>query len=363
MKTKIFKALKKTIIVVLILITCFIIYFGGVILYSYITDYKPNLVEKIDIINSKTSIKIYSNRTEFSILTWNIGYCGLGKEQDFFYDGGKMVRPNENDYKKYQKGIIRFISKMNFIDFILLQEVDLSAKRSYKENQVDILSSSLPNMSYTFTKNYNVDFVPIPIFEPMGKVKAGLMNLSLFEPSEAQRFSFPVNFSWWKRIFMLDRCFSLQRFALSSGKDLVIINIHNSAFDDENILKPIELNTIKTKLIEEFTKGNYVIAGGDWNQNPPNFDVLKIDKLWNPVTIDTPINSNLMPDNWLWIYPESIPTERFNDKPFVKGVNKTTTIDYFLVSPNVKSISVKTIDLGFSYSDHQPVIMDFEILK
>jgi hypothetical protein len=34
----------------------------------------------------------------------------------------------------------------------------------------------------------------------------------------------------------------------------------------------------------------------------------------------------------------------------------TTVINFYLLSPNVQAQSVKTIDVGFAYSDHQPVI-------
>ena len=29
----------------------------------------------------------------FNVVTWNIGYAGLDREMDFFYDGGTRVRP------------------------------------------------------------------------------------------------------------------------------------------------------------------------------------------------------------------------------------------------------------------------------
>jgi len=41
----------------------------------------------------------------------------------------------------------------------------------------------------------------------------------------------------------------------------------------------------------------------------------------------------------------------------VKGVNGTTTIDYFIVSPNIKVLQTKTIDLNFENSDHNPVFI------
>ena len=54
-----------------------------------------------------------------------MGYYGLGEHSDFFYDGGKDVRPNPNNYDKYWNGM-QFTSlniAMTKI-FMLLQEVD-----------------------------------------------------------------------------------------------------------------------------------------------------------------------------------------------------------------------------------------------
>jgi endonuclease/exonuclease/phosphatase family metal-dependent hydrolase len=104
-----------------------------------------------------------------------------------------------------------------------------------------------------------------------------------------------------------------------------------------------------------------VVAGGDWNQNPPKFDANLISKKWNPVGIEHPIAVDFLPKDWNWSYPKITPTERFNDKPFEKGKNKTTTIDFFVTSPNVKVHSVEAINLDFFYSDHQPVLMTFDI--
>jgi hypothetical protein len=39
----------------------------------------------------------------------------------------------------------------------------------------------------------------------------------------------------------------------------------------------------------------------------------------------------------------------------VAGENYVTTIDGFVVSPNVAVESVRGFDLGFEYTDHQPV--------
>lgn len=343
------------------LVALIIFYFGISIIVAYVTDYKPLMVEKLVVDAQGAEKSIPTQETEFSILSWNIGYCGLGKDEDFFYDGGKSVQPSSEKYQIYLNKIFNVLDKLNYLDFIFMQEVDIRSKRSQYANQIDLFKQALPKMSYAYGLNYDVKYIPIPVLRPMGKVKAGMANWSRYLPYEASRNGFDVNFDWLKRIFMLDRCFIVTKHKLSNGKELVMINVHNSAFDDENVLKPIELNTLKSFMMEEYRKGNYVVAGGDWNQNPPGYSATSIHKQWNPVSIPHPISETLFPSEWKWAFDNTIPSERFNDKPFVKGINKTTTIDFFLVSPNVNVVSIETINLDFNYSDHQPILMTFSI--
>ena len=343
------------------IITSIGLYFGVVILVAYLSDYKPGIKEPVVIVPQKAEKNIPSSESEFSLISWNIGYCGLGKEQDFFYDGGRMVSPTSEDYQKYINGIFSFLSKVNYVDFIFLQEIDVNSKRSFYNNQIETFVEALPNMSYAYALNYQVGYIPVPVLQPMGKVKAGMVTWSHYVPYQAERIGFDVNFEWWKRIFMLDRCLVVTRHKLPSGKELVMINLHNSAFDDENILKPVELNALKKLMMDEYNKGNFVVAGGDWNQNPPAFIPGTIRKEWNPTSIPHPIATDFLPSDWKWVFDPNIPSERFNDRPFEKGKNKTTIIDFFVVSPNIKVHSVETINLEFKYSDHQPVLMTFDI--
>ena len=56
----------------------------------------------------------------------------------------------------------------------------------------------------------------------------------------------------------------------------------------------------------------------------------------------------------------SVPTCRNNDVPYEKGYTYTVTVDGFVVSDNVKA-TAQNIDAGFEYSDHNPVLLTFEL--
>ena len=160
-------------------------------------------------------------------------------------------------------------------------------------------------------------------------------------------------------VFMLDRCFLVDRFPLAGGRELLVINTHNSAYDD-GTLKKGQMDYLHGFLTEEYGKGNYVIVGGDWNQTPygfePQFDKDKFDTIQLSY-----IGEDYLPGEWTWLYDPAVPTNRRVDIPYVSGVSQTTVIDYYLLSPNLEPLWIKGIDLNFIHSDHQPVIAGFRL--
>lgn len=348
------KKIFKFLIVVLLLV---VIGLGGLVAFLAITKYKPEA--ETTLFRSRKNNTHINDSTEFSALIWNIGYAGLDKDMDFFFDGGKQVRPlKENSIRNFD-AIIRFIASQDDSDFILLQEVDQKAKRSYGRNQVEELATLFPDRNTQFGMNYNVRFVPVPPRSPMGKVKSGLVTVSKVEPFSVTRFSFPGKFNFPMNLAMLDRCFVANRYLLKNGKELVIVNTHNSAYDDGS-LRRNEMTFFKTFLDTEYHKGNYILVGGDWNQCPPNFIPLYTDnKFDNTSRID--IEPDYLPSDWTWAYDASIPTNRRVSTPYAMDESLTTVIDFFLLSPNVELIGVKGIPNEFLYSDHNPVRVKFKI--
>ena len=355
------KNFKKIILIIFIIISSLIVLFGMYLLFSTFTKYNPQAEENLELNGKKTLNKI--NDDELSVLSWNIGYCGLGKEMDFFYDGGKQVIPPMSKYQGYLNEVLNTINKYAYVDFMFLQEVDIKSKRSYFSNQEKLISEFLPNYGYTFAKNYDVQYVIMPPTSPMGRVKAGLMSLTKYKPIDAKRISYPSSFSWPKKLLMLDRCMTLTKYPLKNGKTLVMINTHNSAYDESGELRKVELDKLKTIITNEYANGNYVLVGGDWNTNPPGFDTKTNFKNDKKEPIIPAIDANYMPKDWKWFYDNTIPSERFTDEPYVKGKTKTTIIDFFLASPNIELSSVRTIDLGFANSDHNPVLLNFKLLN
>lgn len=330
------------------------LYFAGVLIYTTLTEFKPEPAEKLSL-NQQHPVSQVPIPAELNILIWNIGYGGLGKEMDFFYEGGKMVRPNASQSQKYLDGITEFLTANDSIDVFMLQEVDFGSRRSYFTQQATVLSSAVKNSTYSTAVNYLSDFVPVPFFEPMGKVNSGLMTISRFPPAECKRISAPGSYTWPKRLFMLKRCILVSRFQLPGQHELVLVNLHNSAFDDADALRDEELKLIKAFAVDEFQKGNYLIIGGDWNQNPPSLNMH--DQVPFKVKSLRPIPDSLIANDWTWVFDNKLPTNRDVDKPFDADSTLCSLIDFFLVSPNISVLETHTINLGFENSDHLPVIL------
>ena len=346
---KILRCLNYTILTLLAVIVIFMT-------VSVIADYKP---DKEIILFENNTPDILPDTLTLKFIDWNIGYCGLDESMDFFYDGGKQVRPEKKSVKKNLNEITNFILAQSEPDFILLQEVDKNSKRSYHINQFDFLSGTFAGYNTSMGINYKVLFVPVPLNNPMGKTLSGVMTLSKYIPKNITRISFEGNFPFPTGLFMLDRCFLVNRYNVSGGKELIVINTHNSAFDD-GTLRAKQMKQLREFLLKEYDRGNYIIAGGDWNQCPAGV-VQKIPG-WQFDTVNfMKIENNYLPTNWKWAFRNNVPTNRRNRTPYKKEISPTTILDFFLVSPNIDVLFTENVNLEFKNSDHNPVKAAFRL--
>jgi endonuclease/exonuclease/phosphatase family metal-dependent hydrolase len=325
------------------------------LVYGTLSDYRPER----QIILSRNPGAPYLTDSTFNIMIWNIGYCGLGEEMDFFYDGGKGVRPGRSASQANLRGVLDFVETLDSVDFYLFQEVDIKSKRSYRVNQLETLKKSLSPQHTSFGKNFDVFFNPAPPRAPLGKVHSGIATLSTKIPRSSVRWSFPGNYAWPMGVFMLDRCFVVDRFPLEGGHELLVVNTHNSAYDDGTLRKG-QMDFLHGFLTEEYAKGNYIIVGGDWNQTPHGFIPGFRNDVFDTFQLSY-IDKDYLPGEWTWLYDPGVPTNRRVNIPYEQGVSRATVIDYYLLSPNLEPLAVKGVDLRFANSDHQPVLASFSL--
>ncbi len=350
--------MKKAIRVILIVLLALILAIAAFFAFLTATQLDPKS-EGANInlmMDSAAAPKEINEGDSISVLSWNIGYAALGAESDFFMDGGEQTRPESKSVvEKNLDGIVSEIQAQD-ANFTILQEVDSGSHRSYGVIETAAIAEAV-NQVNAYALNYKCPFVPFP-WPPLGKVSSGLFTLSTAgSPVSAERVALPSPFSWPVSTANLKRCLLVTRYAVAnSDKELVLVNLHLEAYDDG------EGKAAQTKMLTEFLRneyeaGNYVIAGGDFNQTfPGGLDSFPIKdaSLWTPGTLDA---SALPGDGWQFAYDTETPSCRLLNQPYDPASPDTQyyVIDGFILSPNVTLEQVQTQDAQFQYADHNPV--------
>ena len=329
---------------------------AGLIGALTLLEYRPADTETVQL--TGTGGKTLHAGDTVSVVSWNIGYAALGDTADFFMDGGTMVRGQSKETVLLNlDGIEETIDALH-PDVLFVQEIDKGSSRSRKVNELEQITSHLSAYQASFANNYKVAYVPYPV-PPLGKVDSGVATYSLFAVKEAQRVQLPVPFSWPVRIINLKRCLLINRVPVEgTDKELVLVNLHLEAYDDG------EGKTAQTRMLSELLdaeakKGNFVIAGGDFNQIFSSTDSARFpvkEGNWQAGRIEV----DQFSDGWQFLMDETVPSCRLLNEPY-KGADHDTfqyyLIDGFIVSKNLKVELVETQDLGFIVSDHNPVLL------
>ena len=346
---------KKLLKTVLIILGVILLCAAAFILWLSVTEFKPGDVTDVKIeANSEVSGLTPFLDEEFSVISWNIGYAGLGKDSDFFMDGGENVSSADQDTVNASLlGIYKTLySDSEPATVFMLQEVDQNSTRTYGKNEVEALG--INNSAYAL--NYSCKFVPYPI-PPIGRVNSGLLTTTVYDIDSAERISLPCPFDWPVSMANLKRCLLVSYLPISgTDSKLVIVNLHLEAYDDGEG-KIAQTKQLREFIQSEYEKGNYVIAGGDFNQIFPG----GLEKYPNTHTENWEpgqLSDDIMPDGWTLAYDLKTPSCRLLNQPYDASDTENTqyyVIDGFILSPNVELISVNTLDEGFEYSDHNPV--------
>lgn len=328
------------------------------LILAYIFSYKPKEKENIEVINNQAS-KL-SPYKEYTIATFNLGYCGNDKDTDFFMDGGKgALAPSKEKVFNNYSGIVKTL-KEKHSDFFFLQEIDTDSKRSYNVNQLNLIKKDFHSYSAAFAYNHKFPWIPIPITNPTGKVKSGLATLSKYKIISANRHSYPDMSKWPTSMFKNKKAFIECRIGIDNGKELVLLNTHNTAFDNKGDIRREELKELTGFMKEEYRKGNYIIAGGDYNMILPGVgDEFKSteEKLERFIKF----HSDLLVDEIKVGVDKTIPTARSLKSKYIKGRNFVSVVDGFLVSDNIDIFYVRCNNDEFTYSDHNLVEMKFKL--
>ncbi len=352
---------RKTSKVIGIIVAILIVFVAALVGFLTATEYNPPATQEVEIHGApRGKLAVGDN---ISIVTWNAGYGGLSAEADFFMDGGDGVRTiSHAGVLANLTGIEDELVSLD-PDFIFLQEVDQDSERTYGINERARLATAFaPEYSSAYALNYDVAYVPYPL-PPIGAVESGIMTLSSMQASGAERVQLPCPFSWPVRLGNLKRCLLVERIPIeNSSAELVLVNLHLEAYDDGEG-KAAQTAQLAQLLQDERAKGNYVIAGGDFNQSFSNVDTsaypLLGDEYWQCGYIDV----TSLGDGFTAAMDATVPTCRSLDRSYDGGTPfQFYMIDGFIVSDNVSIDTLTTIDAGFEFTDHNPVLLNATLL-
>lgn len=381
MKTKAKKVIKITGIILLalvIVLAAYIIYLYAS--YHRIPDNQELQVEEISQ-NTEAGNELTTEKN-YSALTYNIGFGAYTPDFSFFMDGGKSSWAKSKDsVKETIKGAGELVAFKD-PDFALVQEIDLDATRSYHVNEYSILKENIPAYNCVFAQNYDSAFLFYPFTQPHGKSKAGLALFSKYPITGSLRRSFPISTSFTK-FFDLDRCYSISRVPVDNGKELVIFELHMSAYGNSDAIREGQIRMLSEDMQKEYEAGNYVICGGDFNHDLKAADTQsKASDASNNTQTDS--GDSAEPESWTYPFPRSELPEHFSfcldqlsedeknnlwnsarnaDMEYVPGETYTVTLDGFIISDNVECTKYENVNTGYSYSDHDPVYMEFQLKK
>ncbi|MDO4282243.1 MAG: endonuclease/exonuclease/phosphatase family protein [Clostridia bacterium] len=351
-------SLRKIVIGIIVFIILLLVVGFSVLM---LTEYEPEDIEELTVEGEAT--KKLKQDEDIKLLTYNLGYLSLDSTQDFFMDGGESVMPKTASNVNKNLAAIQNLIQNEDADIYLFQEVDYKAKRSYNMNQYEGLKKDFDGTA-TYAFYHKCLYIPYPIFNSVGHVESGMTILNKFALT-ATRIALPSAYSWPMRAVMFKRCLMVQRMQVENcDKELVVINLHLEAYDDGNT-RLEQLEILKNLMLEEYEKGNYVIAGGDFNQKFPVVDNSKYPVLDDSHFSAATIPEDFLPEKWKYAVDGSKPTSRLLNEVYSGNYDNTQlyVIDGYILSPNVELKSVETIENSFSYSDHQPVRLTVKLKK
>lgn len=344
--------------VMLLCVTAYVMYM--LLTYHRIED-RQELTVNPPLVGAETAGMLECGRA-YGAVTYNIGFGAYTPDFSFFMDGGKYSwAESEESVRKSVAGAAKEAALCQ-PDFVLFQEVDTDSTRSYHVNQNDILRQQFEEYYWSYAVNYDSSFILYPFTKPHGSSKSGLVTYSAYPITASLRRSLPISTSLSKFVD-LDRCYSISRIPVDNGRELVLVNLHLSAYGNSDEIRKAQTAMLCEDLEREYAAGNYVICGGDFNH-----DLKALE------------SGDSAPASWAYPFPREILPEHFSfcidfldteerlgmwdsarnaDMEYEAGVTYTVTLDGFIVSDNVECLAYENINTGYLYSDHDPVYLKF----
>lgn len=358
------RTLKRPLKALLLVLLAILLAGAGYVAYAELRYYRLPDFLPLDV-TSGADENLHTGQS-VNVLSWNIGFGAYESDFGFFLDGGD--RSWAWSRERLNANLEQITGEVNLLrpDLLLLQEVDVDATRSYHINELEQITAGLDRAcDRIFAQNYDSPFLCYPFLQPHGSTRAGMLTASAYPVSSALRRSLPVE-QGFTRFLDLDRCYSVCRVPVAEGGELVLYNLHLSAYTSDGTIAVEQLELLLSDMEAEYRQGNYCIAGGDFNK-----DLLGNSEHWFGAADQSynwamPIPPETFADCHMTLVPpldeaHPVPSCRNADGPYHPG-QYVLTVDGFLVSDNVRVVGCGVTDTGFQYSDHNPVWLTAELL-
>jgi len=361
------KKLLTTLLLALLMIALIVAAYVGYVYYTYhrIPD---NQVWAFDIA-APNPVPV---GVDLTAVTYNIGFGAYVPEYSFFMDGGTESRAfSMQDATNAVYGSLELVKSFK-PDFVLLQEVDIDADRSYGVNQLNLVKRKLPDFETHEAVNYDSAYLFYPLTDPIGKSLSAIVTSSRFPLASFTRRSLPMPTDFTK-FLDLDRCYSVAEIPTADKKHLYIYNVHLIAYGGNTDIATEQVAMLMSDMEKHVADGDYVICGGDFNH-----DLLDSFARFNGEGLELPgwahpFPVELIPDGITLLNHYTnvdedksnlVPTSRDANKPYTGPEGHTLVIiDGFLISDNLEVESIENIDAQFQFSDHNPVVLRFRLPK
>jgi endonuclease/exonuclease/phosphatase family metal-dependent hydrolase len=323
------------------------------------------------------------NGDPIKVLTWNIRF-GSGRFPFFGDSCGEEVLVEQNTVNTIMQKIADTLNMIN-ADIVLLQEVDVSSKRTNYLDQVQYLLDNTYYNYACYASVWEADFVPN---NGIGKMNMGNAILSKYELADAERIQLQlrtdqedlVQYFYLRRNILKVKLPSLSH----NGRDFFALNIHATAFATDNTKKK-QIEQYLDLLSEIVGNDGDFVSGGDLNSVPPGSitDFCESDKCKDEVcdgdfknneayqgtyfehfdgepdilrpfydlyssAISITDGSALLPEN----HTHAPSTSMLNDSTYTKYDRK---LDYLFTNGLWQQGSGQTHQASWELSDHMPV--------
>lgn len=318
--------------------------------------------------------------TEIKVMTWNMRF-GAGRIP-WFGDacGNRVILSEDEVYSNLQ--IIA--DKINLVqpDVLLLQEVDLKAKRSCYIDQLQwIIDHTYFNYAISGYQ-WKAQFIPS---DGLGRLEEGNAILSRWKISDGRRIQLDLrdDQSNIERYFY-ERCSMVTcKIEIPGLTNFYAVNIHASAFATDDT-KQSHILQFENELNRINSLGGLFVAGGDLNTLPPGSDTTDycIEDMCPDESFhqpgDNPMHkdgSNYTPEiTWLnplyAKYKCAVTTEMYKKNQYKYFTHTTRgthfwdrTLDYLFTNYQWVDNSVVTHQDATRESDHAPVSVLFNLPK